>query len=29
MIAIDIDQNRLEQAKTFGATDAVNSGKSS
>ena len=29
VIAIDLDQNRLEQAKTFGATDAVNSGVSS
>ena len=29
VIAIDLDQNRLEQAKTFGATDAVNSGDSS
>jgi alcohol dehydrogenase len=26
IIAIDLDQNRLEQALTFGATDAVNSG---
>src|SRR5580765_2105417 len=29
VIAIDLDQNRLEQAKTFGATDTVNSGVSS
>ncbi|MCA1732079.1 MAG: alcohol dehydrogenase catalytic domain-containing protein, partial [Acidobacteria bacterium] len=28
VIAIDLDENRLELAKTFGATDAVNSGKS-
>ena len=27
VIAIDLDENRLEQAKTFGATDAVNSGE--
>jgi alcohol dehydrogenase len=26
IIAIDLDDNRLEMAKTFGATDAVNSG---
>jgi alcohol dehydrogenase len=26
IIAVDLDQNRLEQAKTFGATDAVRSG---
>ncbi len=26
IIAIDLDENRLEQAKTFGATDSVNSG---
>lgn len=26
VIAIDLDDNRLEMAKTFGATDAVNSG---
>jgi len=26
IIAIDLDQNRLEQAKTFGASDGVNSG---
>ena len=26
IIAIDLDDNRLAQAKTFGATDAVNSG---
>ena len=26
IIAIDLDENRLEQAKTFGATDGVNSG---
>ncbi len=26
IISIDIDANRIEQAKTFGATDAVNSG---
>jgi hypothetical protein len=26
LIAIDIDENRLAQAKTFGATDSVNSG---
>jgi alcohol dehydrogenase len=29
IIAIDLDDNRLEQAQTFGATDAVNSGRSS
>jgi alcohol dehydrogenase len=28
IIAIDLDDNRLELAKTFGATDAVNSGSS-
>ena len=28
VIAIDLDENRLELAKTFGATDTVNSGKS-
>lgn len=28
IIAIDLDENRLELAKTFGATDAVNSGDS-
>jgi alcohol dehydrogenase len=27
IIAIDLDQNRLEQAKTFGASDGVNSGQ--
>ncbi len=27
IIAIDLDQNRLEQAKTFGATDTVRSGE--
>jgi alcohol dehydrogenase len=27
IIALDLDNNRLEQAKAFGATDAVNSGK--
>ena len=27
VIAIDLDDNRLELAKTFGATDSVNSGK--
>jgi alcohol dehydrogenase len=27
IIAIDLDQNRLEQAKTFGASDGVNSGR--
>ena len=27
IIAIDLDQNRLEQAKTFGATDGVRSGE--
>ena len=27
IIAIDLDQNRLEQAKTFGASDGVNSGE--
>jgi alcohol dehydrogenase len=27
IIAIDLDDNRLEQARTFGATDAVNSGR--
>jgi alcohol dehydrogenase len=26
IIALDVDENRLEQAKAFGATDAVNSG---
>jgi alcohol dehydrogenase len=29
VIAIDLDGNRLEKAKTFGATDAVNSGEDS
>jgi alcohol dehydrogenase len=29
IIAIDLDDNRLEQAQTFGATDAVNSGRAS
>jgi alcohol dehydrogenase len=29
VIAIDLDDNRLEQAQTFGATDAVNSGRPS
>lgn len=28
IIAIDLDDNRIEQAKTFGATDGVNSGRS-
>ncbi|MFP5333863.1 MAG: zinc-dependent alcohol dehydrogenase family protein [Actinomycetes bacterium] len=27
IVAIDLDDNRLEQAKSFGATDAVNSGR--
>jgi alcohol dehydrogenase len=27
IIAIDLDQNRLEQARNFGATDSINSGK--
>lgn len=29
IIAIDLDDNRLEQARSFGATDVVNSGSSS